>query len=120
MLNSLDCYDYIFRVLEHDIKVGDLESKEGINMYDCKYTILCYVEEYRVLKTNDVLIDIVTEREPYGEEIEPVLTLSYNSESLLVAKVIKMRGREYNIGLLLELSEQRNETIKIGCICRDE
>jgi hypothetical protein len=66
------------------------------------------------------LIDIVTEREPYGEEIEPVLTLSYNSESLLVAKVIKMRGREYNIGLLLELSEQRNETVKIGCIGRDE
>ena len=65
MLNSLDCYDYIFRVLEHDIKVGDLESKEGIYMFDCKYTNLNYDdEEYRVLKTNEILVDIVTEREP--------------------------------------------------------
>ena len=65
MLNSLDCYDYIFRVLAHDIKVRDLESKEGIYMFDCKYTNLNYDdEEYRVLKTNEILVDIVTEREP--------------------------------------------------------
>ena len=76
-------------------------------MFDCKYTNLNYSgEEYRVLKTNEILVDIVTEREPYGGEIEPVLTLSYKKESLLVAKVIKIHGREYNIGLLLEINEQ--------------
>ncbi len=101
----MDCYDYIFYVLEHEIKEGDLEFKENIYMFDCKYTIL-RDDTYRVLKGDTISIkkhekwDI--DRGRITEEWEEV---SHVKESLLVVKVLKIGGREYNIGLLLEVSK---------------